>query len=78
MAMVAILLIRVFLALVLGALGLFAVLVGLYLTLNRGFVPFGGPGAVALVFVLIGCGLLYGSGRLFKRTLASRAAGTSG
>jgi len=74
MAAILILLIRVLLAAMLGLGGLLALLIGIYLAFNREFVLLGGPGVVMLVFLLIGTGLLYGSGRLFRTTLTLPAA----
>ncbi len=70
MATILTIVIRVLLAAMLGIVGLLALLSGIYQSLDRDFALFGGPGAVVLVFVLIGVGLLYGSGRLFKTTLS--------
>ena len=74
MARIVIIFIRVFFAVVLGLLGILATLQGIYMLAFRDFVLFGGPGAAMLVGMLVGVGLMYASGRLFKTTLALPAA----
>jgi hypothetical protein len=70
MARTVVILIRVFFAVVLGVLGVLAVMQGITMLAFRDFVLFGWPGAMMVTGILVGAGLLYVSGRLFKTTLA--------
>ena len=64
MANTVIIIIRTLLGLLGGCAGIFAILAGLYMLVDRNFVLFGGPGLVSFVGVTIGALFLYGSWRL--------------
>ena len=69
-----IILLRVLFTTLLSLLGLFALSIAMWMVAYRDFVLFAGPGAIMAAAVLVGVGLLYASGRLFKTTLRLPAA----
>jgi hypothetical protein len=74
MERILIIILRVLFALVLGLFGTVALMQGVSMLAFRDFILFGWPGAMMLVGVLFGAGLLYGSWRLFRTTLALHRA----
>jgi hypothetical protein len=73
MAKVVIILVRVFFAVSLGLVGVFALGQGIAALSFKDFAFFGWPGAMMTLGIAAGAGLLYASWRLFKTTLAMPA-----
>jgi hypothetical protein len=73
MAKTVIILVRVLFAMLLGLVGLFVLGQAITALAFEGFVFFGWPGAMMILGLFAGVGLLYAAGRLFKTTLAMPA-----
>jgi hypothetical protein len=70
MAKTVIILVRVLFAVLLGLVGLFILGQAITALAFEGFVFLGWPGAMMILGLCVGAGLLYAAGRLLKTTLA--------